>query len=285
MTGHQDDEILRPIAKTILTIAGGQSNLSCGIGLLLRECFDRVINTPKTRRRLIDDLQAPEKTYIGTCVENELRYFLQLPRGTVLDFEIDGVDVDLKFSIGDSWMIPPEAFGRPCIILSANESTAQFCFGLFLARPEYLTKGNRDKKCGISKVGRHSIVWLVKDQQYPPNFWQSVPQTVAETIVSGKGGNDRVIALFREIQDRPIARKVIEDVAMQKDPMRRSRADKTRGTRGRLAKDSIVLLCGDWKTAREFVTALGLPLLGKGEFMSHRVVGDEITLAKELDLI
>lgn len=120
MTGHPDEEVLRPIADTILTLAGGQANLSSGVGFLLRECFDRVINTPKTGRRLIEELYAPEKTYIGTCVENELQYFLRLRRGTELDFQLAGVDVDLKFSIADSWMIPPEAFGRPCIILSAG---------------------------------------------------------------------------------------------------------------------------------------------------------------------
>lgn len=125
----------------------------------------------------------------------------------------------------------------------------------------------------------------MKDDQYPPNFWQSVPQSVADAIVSGKSGNDRVIALFREVQDRPIGRKVIEDVAMQKDPMRRSRADKTRGTRGRLAKESIMLLCGDWVTAREFAAQVGLPSLGRSEFMSHRLAEDEIALAKKLDLI
>jgi hypothetical protein len=244
-----------------------------------------VINTPKTGRRLIEELYAPEKTYIGTCVENELRYFLRLPRGTDLDFEIGGVDVDLKFSVGESWMIPPEAFGRPCIILSADEYTARFCFGLFLARPEYLTKGNRDKKCGINKLGKQSIRWIVKDEAYPPNFWQSVPQAVAQTIVSQRSGNDRVIALFREIQDRPIGRKIIEDVAMQKDPMRRSRADKSRGTRNRLAQDSIVLLCGDWLEAREFIATLGLPPLGKSEFMSHRAVAGEEELAKTLGLL
>jgi hypothetical protein len=94
-----------------------------------------------------------------------------------------------------------------------------------------------------------------------------------------------MITLFREVMDQPISRKVIEDVAAQKDPTRRVRRDKTSGTRNHLAKDSIILLCGDWSEAQEFITAAGLPSLGKSEFMSHRVTGDEVVLAKRLGFL
>jgi hypothetical protein len=126
---------------------------------------------------------------------------------------------------------------------------------------------------------------MLKDEPYPPNFWQSVPAEVADKIASGRSGNERIITLFREVMDQPISRKVIEDVAAQKDPMRRVRSDKARGTRNHLAKDSIILLCGDWSEAQKFINSVGLPPLGRSEFMSHRVVGDEVALAKDLDLL
>jgi hypothetical protein len=283
---HPDDEVLLPIAEAILGSAGGLEKLSLVVGELLRECIDGVIKTPKTGRRLYDELEKTEKTYIGTCVEIELRHRLKLARGEVLDYTIAGGEVDLKFSVGKSWMIPPEAFERPCIIISADESKARFRFGLFVARAQYLNRGkNRDQKCGISKLGQENIRWLARDEPYPPNFWQSVPRLVADKIAAGESGNERLVTLFREIRDRPISRKVVEDVAAQNDPMRRLRADKARGTRNRLAADSIVLLCGTWAGVQEFIAKVGLPALGSSEFMSHRAVGDELRLAKELKLV
>jgi len=281
----QDDEILLPIENAILKSVGGLSRLSSEVGELLRACIDGVIKTPKTGRRLYDELEKTEKTHIGTCVEIEIRHRLKLARGKVLDCLIAGFEVDVKFSVGKSWMIPPEAFGRPCIIISANENNARCRFGLFVARAEYLNAGNRDKKCSISKLGQQNIRWFLKDEPYPPNFWQSVPREVADRIASGQSGNERLVTLFREVRDRPISRKVIEDVAAQNDPMRRVRADKSRGTRNRLAKDAIVLLCGNWSGVKEFITKTGLPALGSSEFMSHQAVGDELALAKELQLI
>src|SRR3954462_3700755 len=124
-----DDEVLASISDAILSFAGGRSKLSWEVGELLRECFDGDIKTPKTGRRLYDELEKTEKTHIGTCVEIEVRDRLRLARGKVLDCEIAGFEVDIKFSIAKSWMIPPEAFDRPCIIISADEKYARCRFG------------------------------------------------------------------------------------------------------------------------------------------------------------
>lgn len=281
----QDDALVQLISKTLLHSAGGLSSLASEVGDLLRESFDGVIKTPKTGRRLYEELEKTEKTHIGTCVEIELRHRLKLARGKVLDCEIAGVEVDIKFSVGTSWMIPPEAFDRPCIIISADDTNARCWFGVFIAKREYLNKGNRDEKCSINRLGRDNIHWLLENHPYPGNFWQSVPREVADKIASGSSGNERVITLFREIQGRPIIRKVIEDVAAQKDFMRRVRADKGHGTRNQLAKYSIVLLCGDWSGTKEFIAAVGLPPLGKSEFMSHRVSADEMVIAKKFGVL
>lgn len=282
---EKDEALVQLISKALLQSAGGLSGLASEVGQLLRESFDDVIKTPKTGRRLYEELEKTEKTHIGTCVEIELRHRLNLARGKVLDCEIAGVEVDIKFSVATSWMIPPEAFDRPCIIISADDTNARCWFGVFIAKGEYLNKGNRDEKCSINRLGRDHIRWLLENHSYPANFWQSVPREIADKIASGSSGNDRVITLFREIQDRPILRKVIEDVAAQKDFMRRVRADKTRGTRNKLAEYSIVLLCGGWSGTKEFIAALGLPPLDKSEFMSHQVSGDEMAKAKKLGLL
>ncbi|MGH9424056.1 MAG: NaeI family type II restriction endonuclease, partial [Thermoanaerobaculia bacterium] len=82
---HPDHEILAPITAAILESAGGLQKLTSEVRELLRECFDGVIKTPKTARRLYDEIEKTEKTYIGTCVEIDLRHRLKLARGKVLD--------------------------------------------------------------------------------------------------------------------------------------------------------------------------------------------------------
>jgi hypothetical protein len=279
---HPDKKALAPLAAAILSAAGSLAKLKHEVGELLRDCIDGVIKTPQTGRRLYQELQNSEKTYIGTCVEIDLRDRLQLPKGTLLDLEIAGVEVDVKFSAGTSWMVPPEAFGHPCVIISADDVAGLCCFGLFLARIEYLTAPNRDQKRGISKFGRENIQWFFKDEPYPPNFWQAIPADIARKIAAGRSGNERIITLFREVMDEPIGRKIVEDVASQRDFMRRLRADGERGTRDILARDGIVLLCGTWSNAQELVRALRLRPLSGSEFMSHRLQNHEIEIARRL---
>ena len=277
-----DDATLGAIASAILSASGGLEKLKAEVGDLLRDCIDGVIKTPKTGRRLHEELQNSEKTYIGTCVEIDLRDRLGLTRGSELDVRIAEMEVDVKFSGGTSWMIPREAVGRPCILISANEKTGLCCFGIFMARLEYLNAPNQDLKRSISVGGRSAVLWLLRDEPYPVNFWQTVTKATAQKIASGQSGNERLMTLFREVIDRPISRKVVEDVAAQRDFMRRVRKDGSRGTRNMLATEGIVVLCGNWSDAQGLIRELQLPPLSKSEFMSHRLQEHEVATAKRL---
>ncbi len=282
---HTDAATLDPIATAVVFAAGGLQGLKKEVGELLRDCIDGVIKTPQTGRRLYTELQNSEKTYIGTCVEIDLRDRLRLPRGSHLDLEIAGTDVDVKFSAGISWMIPPEAIGRPCIIISADDKAALCGLGLFLAKPEYLNAPNRDQKRSLSKFGRDNIRWLFKDEPYPVNFWQTVTKETAAKIAAGRSGNERIVTLFREVVGRPISRKVVEDVATQRDFMRRLRADGGGGTRDVLAREGLVLLCGTWSDAQVLIRELRLPAVARSEFMSHRVADDEVEVVRALGFL
>jgi len=277
---HPDYAELRQIADALIAAGGGAARLEALVGDLLRDCIDGVIKTPKTGRRFHHELQNSEKTYIGTCVEIDLRSKLELPRGTVLDLSVAGREVDVKFSQSTSWMIPPEASGRACILISANETTSRCSFGVFIAKPEYLSAPNRDQKRGITANGRQNVLWLVQDQPYPENFWQTVSAEIARRISAGASGNERMMTLFREVTDRPISRKVVEGVAEQRDFMRRVRADGDRGTRNVLAREGILLLSGTWQRDRDLITQLGLPPISRDEFMSHRLGPPEVPAAR-----
>ncbi|WP_424942041.1 NaeI family type II restriction endonuclease [Aliiroseovarius crassostreae] len=267
--GHPDYDLLTGLADEITKRAGGPKALGQGFSAMLRQCVDDVIMTPKTGRRSYDELEKTEKTYIGTRVEIELRAMLRLPKGK-LDTLILGQDVDIKNTMGSNWMIPTEAIDHPCILVAADEKRAMCFLGLIVAKLDYLTAGqNKDAKKSVSAEGFANILWLLKERPYPPNFWQTVPSDAIERIFSGSSGNQRMASLFREVQDTPIKREVVEAVAKQKDFMRRIRSDNGRGTRDILLKDSILLLSGDFDAG--LIKQLGLPECSGSEFISYQV--------------
>lgn len=264
--GHPDHGLLNDLAQDILRRADGMAALQTGFAAMLRNCIDDVIMTAKTGRRSYDELEKTEKTYIGTRVEIELRALLGLPRGR-LDTVILGHDVDIKHTMGRNWMIPTEAVDHPCILVAADEVRARCFMGLIVARPEYLTHGqNKDAKKTVSAQGFAHILWLLRDQPYPPNFWRTVTPETVKRIFAGQSGNQRMAILFREVQDRPVERDVIEAVARQSDFMRRIRSDNGHGTRDLLAQEGILLLSGQYDAP--LIAELGLPFCTAADFIS-----------------
>ena len=264
--GHPDFDLLTALAGEITSRAGGALALEHDVPAMLRQCIDDVIMTPKTGRISYDELEKTEKTYIGTRVEIELRALLRLKRGR-LDTVILGHDVDIKNTMGSNWMIPTEAVDNVCMLVAADEVRARCYLGLIVARRDYLTAGqNKDAKRSISADGFQHILWLLCDQPYPANFWRTVDEHVVEQIFDHDTGNARMAALFREVQNQPISRDVVEAVAMQKDFMRRVRSDKGRGARDILENDGILLLQG--QLHGQLIKALDLPHCSPSEFIS-----------------
>ena len=254
------------VKKEILRAAGGEQKLRKEFGALLRRCIDAVIDTPSTGRCDYEELEKTEKTYLGTKVEIQLRALLGFPKG-LLDFVIAGHDVDVKFTIGNNWMIPVEAVDQICIVTAADEERALCYLGLIKARPSYLTGGvNRDNKGSVSSEGFSNIDWLIKEEPYPANFWRTMPIEKRRAIFQKSSGNARVIALFEEILEQPIHRSVIEDVARQKDPMKRIRANG--GAKDALIKKGIKVLGGKYDAMT--IRKLGLPQCDKDSFLSTK---------------
>jgi hypothetical protein len=272
VAGHPDFKTLSAIAVEIERRAGGHDRLAADIPEVLRECIDYMINTPRTGRRDFNQLEQEEKVFIAKQVEIVIRKNLKLKKGA-LDTVILGRDVDIKFTVGTNWMIPPEALGHPCLLIAADEGTGLCYIGLFVARSQFLHKGrgNRDSKRGINAAGFAQIFWILLQHPYPQNFWRSVDAKVVERIFAGRSGNDRMVTLFSGIQERPVPRDVMYAVARQLDFTRRSRSDRTKGnlgTRDRLLRDAIIVLSGANK--RKAIAALGLPFCKKTEWISYK---------------
>ncbi len=260
---HTDYAEISVIASAVLTAAGGKVQLAADLGALLRDDIDVVIDTPRTTRCDYEELEKTEKTYVGTRVEIGLRALLGFPKGT-LDLNINGVDVDIKFTGGNNWMIPAEAIDKICILVAADEARNSCYLGLLKMRLSYLTGGgNRDGKKSISASGFSHICWLVKNSAYRANFWRSVTKADREAIFSLKSGTSRLVKLFEQVQNRPIDRSVFESVARQKDYMKRLRANG--GARDALESKNLVLLSGKYDSVE--ILRRGLLSCGPDEFI------------------
>jgi hypothetical protein len=264
---HPDYATLEPVVRTILAKAGGLLTFAADVPQLIRTAIDEVIDAPRTNRFTLDETEKTEKTYLGTKIEILLRSHLRLPKGSVLDLNVGGTEVDIKNTMGGNWSIPVENVGYPAILIRSKESTAQCDVGLVVVKDEYLNPGqNRDSKRGISAVGATNIWWILSRHPYPPNFWEVLPKPERDKIMAAGGGTQRLAALFERIQKRPISRNQVQAVSQQHDYMKRIR--RNGGARDFLAPKGIALLWG--RGDRDLIAQLRLGPVGDEEFISYR---------------
>src|SRR5688500_14941336 len=90
---------------------------------LLRRSFDFVYAGQETGRYAWHHLYKTEQDGFGDIVAMEAQREFHFADGQILDYRIEGVEVDCKYSqqIG-RWMIPPEAQGHLCLVISAEDS-------------------------------------------------------------------------------------------------------------------------------------------------------------------
>lgn len=262
--GHQDLAIARQIETALLKRCGGIDAMRRELPALMRKAIDEVIDAPRTGRVHAAEMEKTEKTYIGTKAEIIIRNYFRLPKG-ILDLKIDGLDVDVKNTLGQTWMIPREALGKPCILVASDEPRRTFFLGIIVAREEHLTAGaNQDKKRSVSVVGHQNIHWLIENEHYAPSFWSVIGEHRTQRIMRGSSGTERVATLFREVQQTPINRDIVQAVAQQKDYMKRLR--KNGGARDVLAREQIAILSGNYDN--NLIAELDLPRIAKDEILS-----------------
>jgi len=264
---HPDYPILQPIAGAIVRQSGGADGLASGLPPLFRQAIDEVIDAPRTNRFTLNETEKTEKTYLGTKIEILLRNFLKLGKGKILDLSVDGVEVDIKNTMGGNWTIPLESHGHPALLLRVNETKALCDVGLIVVRPEYLNPGaNRDAKRTLSAAGMANIWWLLHRYPYPPNFWEVLPVADRQAILAAGGGTLRIAALFEKIQRQPVSRLQVQALAQQHDYMKRIR--RNGGARDILAPKGIALLWGQGD--KDLIAKLNLGLVTPDEFISFK---------------
>jgi hypothetical protein len=218
---------------------------------VIRKAVDNVLQGDRTRRYSIAQLTPEEKKYIGTQVEKGLKTeFFQDRKGQVSDTTVAGVEVDIKNTIGNNWMIPPEAVGRLCLLTQIDEESARFSVGLIRAHEEQLGKENQDKKRSFSKQGRESISWIVKDAVLPVSAFLTSAASTRDRVFEKASGQAGVAELFRQIQKAPIQRSDIEAVAAPKGKQIDVRA-RVRDAKTKLLQEGLLVLRGWNKVERE----------------------------------
>lgn len=269
---QEDAAILDWLEGAILNRCKGMETFKKLFTQLLRDSIDSVIDAPHTGRFRIHEIEKTEKTYLGTKIEIRFRHLLDVSRGYVLDLNIDGVEVDVKNTVATNWTIPPEAMGHPCVLISSDEQRAVCSLGLLVIREDCLNPGkNRDQKSSISRVGLSRVRWLLRNNPYPKNFWETIDEATLQGIVSAGRGTKRLAALFRLVQGKPITRSIVEALGQQKDSLKRLR--KNGGARDQLIEEGIALLWGE--KDRALVKRLQLPECSRDEFISFKPELDE----------
>lgn len=254
---------LQEVADALLAIPNFKQIVVCE----LRRALDEVIDGPRTGRYSIEQLEKTEKTYIGTKVEILLRHALQLERGKKLDNQIAGHEVDTKFSISSDWMIPKEAVGEICLLVSVNDHRSVCNMGLLRTTDVTLRPGkNQDAKKSISAAGKQQIRWLLKDEPISKNILLHLPEDIRTAIMSPRSGKGRVEALFTHVTNQIIPRSVVlQVIRLQGDPLKRAREAKAT-----LKSKGFKVMCATYLEEREAMMALGFKNFSDDDWVSVR---------------
>lgn len=239
------------------------------IARILRDTIDQLYDGQHTGRYKPDQLFKTEKTHCGTLVEINLQKKLKIADGKDMDFLIAGVEVDCKYSLGTSWMIPLEAIDHLCMLVTADDHNATWKLGLIRATEDNLSAGkNRDSKRQLPAEKRKNIRWIF-ELPLPPNVLLQLNHADVESLMQLPTGQKRLNQLFRIAQGIVIPGAVAATVAQQKDYMKRIRGNG--GARDMLKPEGIVIL-GQFAQHKQFAKQLGLPIPGRGDSISARLV-------------
>jgi hypothetical protein len=230
----------------------------------IRQAIDEVIDGSRTGRYRYEELEKQEKSYIGTRIEIVVRTRFELEREGKLDTVIAGHPVDFKWSAKGGWMIPREAVGELCLLLEGDEYGGTFSVGLVRCDEELLRKGrNQDVKGQLSAAGRKRVRWLVEAGRLPVSFLATLDEETREAVLAQPPGQARVREFFKRVTRRPVPREVIPTLAIQEDPMRRVRRD-----RSGASLDGMKVLSGHYTVSRTAAELLDYEPLTKSDYMS-----------------
>lgn len=270
-SSHPDYAQLSAIRDEILAYCKGKERLLSHFPAILQDAIDFVLDPVRTARHSVRDLDNVEKTFVGLKVEHFVRDFLDVPKG-LRDLRIGKYDVDVKNTVSNTWMIPPETYRNQeaCLLIAIADSERRCWLGLIVARDKYLDSkdGNRDSKRQITAYGRSNILWLVEACALPESRWAGIDMARFRALRRIKGGKRRATSFFRENLDKVIHRSIVQALLFdQRDYMKRLRGNG--GARDALRLEGIFLLSGAFDGIK--IAKAGLKPIGRDEFVAVRI--------------
>jgi hypothetical protein len=105
-----------------------------------------------------EQLKKDKKTHIGSKFQTEFMLYFDLPGGPKRDTNIAGLNIELKFTTGDCWMIPPECINE-WALLARGDPVKRICSLelVFLSRAILPNGRNRDVKKTLRQA---NLEWL-----------------------------------------------------------------------------------------------------------------------------
>ena len=282
--GHPDFLVLDEIRKDVVTRVGGIETINQIFPSLIRDAIDFVLDPVRTGRTKLSQLDKVEKTFIGLKIEHFVIDMLDAPKG-LRDLVLSGLDVDIKNTVRDTWMIPKESYSvaGPCLVIASEEETQRCWLGVLIARDSYLTRPNRDLKRSVSSKAFENILWLLDGENYPQSKWADLDMDRFRELRKIRGGTNRACKFLKENLRTPIHRDVLLSLLFdQLDPMKRIRGN--RGARDRLRKEGIAVLTGAYDN--NVLGDLGIPRIERDQTFAVNAQTDaEAALLRSLDKI
>lgn len=268
--GHPDYPVLAMLRDVIANSVGGLPALQAKFPGIVRDAVDFVLDPVRTARTRVSDLDNVEKTFIGLKLEHFVRDMLDVPKG-LRDLVINGVDVDIKNTVGGNWSIPQETYrsSEPCLLMSINDHEWKCSLGLIVAKNEYLHQGNgnRDTKKGVSSFGRRHILWLVDSAPFPRSRFYGLDMDRFRELRKIPAGSVRAAQFWRENLRHVLHRDVMHALLFdQYDYMKRLRTNG--GAPDILRHDNITILIGTYRKDRALAGVLGIPGLKSDEVVA-----------------
>jgi hypothetical protein len=236
---YEHDTALKHVTASLRALDAFASRAADAI----RGAIDDVLKGERTGRYSIEQLSRQEKAHIGTQVEIALVHEFFQAEGKKLDVLVDDIEVDIKNTIGENWMIPHEAVGELCLLTRINEASRTYSVGLVRAYDDLLNKPNQDGKRSFSTKGKAVINWIESEAPLPVSVFLQMSSGTRELIWRSKSGQARVTELFRQVQRVPILRSDLVALAKQRDPAKRARDAKKI-----LREEGLLVLCGRYKS-------------------------------------
>lgn len=207
------------------------------------------------------EVDSDERASVGTKFQYHLLEQLELRKSGPLDTHILGIPVEIKATIGKSWMIPIEGQCEVTLLVQIDARNYQFRVFAMRTHRVWLTGGvgNGDRKRSpLANAIQNYAIPLYPWQAFDRDPLQTLDETQkAEVFDQSIGMTKRTVAMFASLPETVIPRTSLLTVgAGLADPMKRVRESKPLA----LSQHDLVVLVGTWTNERLIALDLGFDL-------------------------